>query len=62
MNKYKRGVLISILGISLLIFNFTRLEGSDCIRPIHVVTLITMGALAGVLIMNLIMMIRANKH
>ena len=61
MNNNRRGIFISVLGISLLIFNFTRLKGSECIRPIHVVTLITMGALMGVLLMNIIAMIKERK-
>lgn len=61
MNKHKRSVLIAVLGISMLIFNFTRLKGSECIRAIHVVTLITMGALMGVLLMNIIAMIKERR-
>ena len=61
MKNNRRAALFSVLGISLLIFNFTRLKGSECIRPIHVVTLITMGALLGVLLTNLVALVK-NKN
>ncbi len=62
MNKNtRRGVLLPIFAISLMIMNMTRLKGSECIRPIHVVTLVVMGFALGVLVMNLITMYRNNQ-
>lgn len=56
-----RGILIPVFIISLMIFNFTRIPGSDCIRPIHIVTLLAMGAAIGMLLMNIFTLLR-NKE
>jgi hypothetical protein len=62
MNKtISRGLLIPAFIIILMSFNFMRLTGSECIRTIHVVTLLTMGAAIGMLIMNIVTLIR-NKN
>ena len=61
MNPNKRSLIISVLVIVLMITNFTRLHGSECIRPIHIVTLVTLGAAIGVLLMNIILMIKSKK-
>jgi hypothetical protein len=53
MNKdYRRGILIPVVAIALMAGNFSRLKGSECIRAIHVVTLLVMGFALGVLVMN----------
>jgi len=39
----QRGMAISLFVIIISIFNFERLTDSDCIRPIHVVTLLVCG-------------------
>ena len=61
MNSNKRSVAIASLVILLMGVNFSRLTGSDCIRPIHIVTLLTMGAAIGVLLVNIIMLIKNRK-
>jgi hypothetical protein len=61
MNPNKRSLVITALVILLMIINFTRLKGSECIRPIHVVTLVTLGAAIGVLLMNIILLIKNRK-
>jgi hypothetical protein len=59
VNKnYKRPVLISLFVIMLTFWNFTRIVNSDCIRAIHVVTLLACGAAIGVLLLNLIALLR----
>jgi hypothetical protein len=61
MNPNKRSLIISVIVILLMITNFTRLQGSECIRAIHIVTLITLGAAIGVLLMNIILMVKSKK-
>jgi len=61
MNPNKRSVAIASLVILLMGVNFSRLAGSDCIRSIHMVTLLTMGAAIGVLLVNIIMLIKNRK-
>ncbi len=56
-----RGIAIPLFIIALSAFNFTRLQGSECIRAIHIVTLLTMGMAIGMLIMNVITFIK-NKQ
>ena len=61
MNPQKRSLGITALVIILLSANFTRLQGSECIRPIHIVTLITLGAALGVMLVNIISLIKNRK-
>jgi hypothetical protein len=51
--NHRRGIAISIMVIAISILNFTNLDGSECIRPIHVATLLLCGMGIGVLIINL---------
>ena len=51
--NHRRGIAISILVIAISILNFTNLDGSECIRPIHIITLLVCGMGIGVLIVNL---------
>jgi hypothetical protein len=61
MNPNRRSLVVAALVILLMTVNFTRLKGSECIRPIHIVTLLTMGAAIGVLLMNIVLLIKRNK-
>lgn len=51
--NYRRGIAISILVIVISVLNFTSLDDSECIRSIHIVTLLVCGMGLGVLIVNL---------
>ncbi len=62
MNPSKRSLVISVLVILLMTFNFTRLKESDCIKPIHIVTLLTLGAAIGALLVNIILLIKNRKR
>jgi hypothetical protein len=62
MNPNKRSLVITALVILVMTINFTRLKGSDCIRPIHIVTLVTLGAAIGVMLVNIIILIKNRKH
>ncbi|MEP7255276.1 MAG: hypothetical protein ABI666_05840 [Ferruginibacter sp.] len=61
MNPQKRSLVITAIAILLLTMNFSRLKGTECIRPIHIVTLVTLGAAIGVLLMNIMLLIKNRK-
>ncbi len=54
-----RGMIIAFFVIALSFWNFSRLTGSECIRAIHVATLLTLGAGIGVFLVTLFMWIRS---
>jgi hypothetical protein len=58
----KRGMAISFFVIIISIFNFERLNNSDCIRAIHVVTLLICGMAIGIFLMNLIAILRTRRN
>ena len=53
-----RGIAISLFLIGTCILNYSRLGGTECIRPIHIVTLLVCGAAIGVLLVNLFSLFR----
>lgn len=57
----RRSIVISLLVLSLMIFNINRLVNSECLRAIHIVTLMIAGAAAYVLLVNIISVIKGNK-
>lgn len=57
-----RGMAIAIFVIIISFYNFSRLTGSDCIRTIHVVTLLTCGAGIGIFLTNLFALMRKNEQ
>ncbi len=61
MNPQKRSLVITAIAILLLTMNFSRMKGTECIRSIHIVTLVTLGAAIGVLLMNIILLIKNRK-
>ena len=52
-NRHLRAMALSFFVLALSFFNFSRLAGSECIRAIHVVTLLVCGMAIGVFISNL---------
>ncbi|HEV8082961.1 MAG TPA: hypothetical protein VGP55_07160 [Chitinophagaceae bacterium] len=48
-----RAMAISFFVLTISFFNFTRLTNSDCVRAIHVVTLLVCGMAIGVFLTNL---------
>jgi hypothetical protein len=52
---------ISFFVIVISFFNFTNLKGSECIRAIHVGTLLVCGVGIGVFLMNLLGLLREKK-
>ena len=58
----QRGMAISLFIIIISIFNFERLTDSDCIRTIHVATLLVCGMAIGIFLMNFFGWLRASKN
>lgn len=59
---YSRAILISIFIVAISFFNYTNLEGRECIRAIHVVTLLVAGMGIGIFIMNLFKWLRSRRE
>ena len=55
---YSRALAIGLFVAVLSFGNFTRISGGECIRAIHIVTLITCGMGLGVALTGAIMLIR----
>ena len=61
MNNNKKKLLMPAFAIFLMVMSYFRLKGSECIRPIHIVTLLTLGAAIGVLLVNIVNLIKEKK-
>ena len=61
MDNNKKKLLMPAFAIFLMVMNYFRLKGSECIRPIHIVTLLTLGAAIGVLLVNIVNLIKEKK-
>lgn len=61
MNSKNRTILISAMLLILSAGNFNRLSDISCIKPIHMITLLVMGASIGILIQALIQRFQQNK-
>ena len=60
--SYKRGMAIAMFIIILSVGNFLRLSDSECIRAIHIVTLLVCGMGIGVLLTNFFGWLRSRKN
>lgn len=60
-NPHLRAMAISFFVLAISFFNFTRLTGSECIRAIHIVTLLVCGMAIGVFLMNLFGLLREKR-
>ena len=61
MNNNKKKLLMPAFAIFLMVMSYYRLKGSECIRPIHIVTLLVLGAAIGVLLVNIINLLKEKK-
>jgi hypothetical protein len=61
LKKTQRGIVISGIVILITIGNYCRLTGTEMIRPIHVVTLLTCGAAIGVFIMSVVLFFKREQ-
>jgi hypothetical protein len=57
-NLHLRAMAISFFVVALSFFNFARLTGTECIRAIHVVTLLVCGMGIGIFLTNLFAILR----
>ena len=53
-----RSMTISAVVAALTFGNYTRLTGSECIRAIHIVTLLTCGVAIGIFMMSFFMWLK----
>jgi hypothetical protein len=53
---------ISFFVMAISFFNFHNLSGTECIRPIHVVTLLVCGMGIGVFLINLFALLVKKKN
>jgi hypothetical protein len=58
----QRGIAISGIAILITAGNYFRLTGTEMIRPIHILTLLTCGAAIGVFIMSIMLFIKGRKE
>lgn len=61
MRSDKRSIIIAFVLLALSLGNYARLSGTENIRPIHVVTLVTMGVAIGVMLVHIFNIIRKRK-
>ncbi len=54
MEPKKRPIVIAVIVLLLSTGNYSRLSDSDCIRTVHLLTLLTMGAAIGIILQELV--------
>ncbi len=57
-----RGMAMAFFIIAISFWNFSRLTGSECIRTIHIITLLTAGAGIGMFITNFFLWLRSRSE
>jgi hypothetical protein len=57
-NPHLRAMAISFFVLAISFFNFLRLTGSECIRAIHIVTLLVCGMAIGIFFTNLFSLLK----
>ena len=60
--RHTRAMAISFFVMAISFFNFTSLSGTECIRAIHVVTLLVCGMGIGVFLTNLFGLLLNKKN
>ncbi|MEO7308379.1 MAG: hypothetical protein ABIR78_04205 [Ferruginibacter sp.] len=60
-NNNKRKLLLPAFAIFLMIMNYYRLTGTENIRPIHIVTLLVLGGAIGILLTNIVNIIKEKR-
>jgi hypothetical protein len=60
--SHSRAMMISLFVIIISVFNFERLSNSDCIRAIHLVTLLVIGAAIGIFLSNFFALLMHRKR
>lgn len=59
--RYVRGMIISLFVIMASFLNFSNLSGTENIRAIHILTLVTAGVGIGVLLTNFFAWLREKR-
>ncbi|HEY5123593.1 MAG TPA: hypothetical protein VIL99_06620 [Ignavibacteria bacterium] len=59
--KLKRNIIIAAIVIIITALNYSRLTGTENIRLIHELTLITMGMGIGVMIVNIMLYFKSKQ-
>lgn len=57
----QRAMVFALIIAVFSFFNFERLTGCDCIRTLHILTLLTCGAGIGVFLSNLFIWLRSRN-
>lgn len=60
--KHTRAMVISLFIIAISFFNFSNISGGECIRPIHIVTLLVCGIGIGIFILNFFAWLAQKRH
>lgn len=60
-SNIQRSIVISIVVLALMLINYSRMVGSDCVRAIHITTFMVAGAAAYVLVVNIIALIKGKS-
>lgn len=60
--KNKRPLLISSILLILAIFNYSRISGNETVHPIQFLSIFVIGMLSGVIIRDVIVLVRSDKN
>jgi hypothetical protein len=61
MRSEKRSIGIALFVLVLSLGNYMRLTGTENIRAIHIITLLTMGVAIGVMLVHIFKLVGRNK-
>lgn len=62
MKSQRRTSIVIAFALMLTIFNFSRIQGNENLRAIQFISIFVIGALAAVLLMKIIQLVKAKKQ
>lgn len=62
MKSQRRTSIVIAFALMLSIFNFSRIQGNENLRAIQFISIFVIGALAAVLLIKIIQLVKANKQ
>ena len=62
MKSQRRTSIVIAFALMLSIFNFSRIQGNENLRAIQFISIFFIGALAAVLLIKIIQLVKANKQ
>lgn len=62
MKSQRRTSIVIAFALMLSIFNFSRIQGNENLRAIQFISIFVIGALAAVLLMKIIQLVKAKKQ